>query len=311
MRILIATCLAAGALYGQPGKLQAPGSGFVFDRTSQTLRRIQGIPGAALIGASVDFGFPITAATVSPRMDSAIVLSDDGAAHLFRITGDAPVEKPIDGLTPAARVVFSPSGTAAVLYANGSAQVIKGLPDAATASATVNVHGNAKLLRRPASESLAISDDGAYLLYAGTGPVELIGVAGDSRKLMDAAPGALTAFAPVGHDAAVIHSGTLTLFHDVVGAATRRDVPILTVPSAVAFSQDARTVFVASERARTVNAIDAGSGEGASLVCDCAPTLLVPMGALFRLNEMSSAPLWLLDATAAPKLVFVPAKSGI
>ena len=308
MRFLFSACLAACTLYGQPGKLQAPSSGFVFDKSSQTLHRIQGIPGAALVGPTVDFGFPVTAAAVSPRSDSAIVLSDDGAPHLFRLNGDAPVETPIDGLAAPERIVFSPSGTAAALYANGSVQVIKGLPDAASLAATVSVHARPKV-RRPVPEALAISDDGAYLLYQGTGAVELIGVAGDSRTLMDATPGAVAAFAPAGHDAAVIHSGTLTVIQDVLGAATRRDVPGLTSPSAVAFSPDARTVFVASERGRTVSAINIATGDSAALACDCAPTSLVPMGSLFRLNEMSSAPLWLLDATAAPRLVFVPAKS--
>src|SRR6266545_605057 len=130
MRILISACLAACALYGQPGKLQMPSSGFVFDGASHTLRRIQGIPGAALIGAGIEFGFPVTAATVSPRMDSAIVLSADGMPHVFRLNGDGPAESPIADLAAPARVVFSPSGSAAALYANGSVQVIKGLPDA-------------------------------------------------------------------------------------------------------------------------------------------------------------------------------------
>ncbi len=312
MRILFSACMAACALYGQTGTLQPPSSGFVFDGSSQTLRRIQGIPGAALIGPAVQFGFPVTAVTVSPAMDSAIVLSGDGAAHVFRLTVDGPVENPISGLAGLAapsRVVYSPSGTAAALYATGSVQVIKGLPGAASLAATVSVPAHSKL-RRPLPQTLAISDDGAYLLYAATGPVELIGVAGDSRKLMDAIPGALAAFAPGGHDAAVLHSGTLTLFQDVIGAATRRDVSGLTAPSAVAFSRDARTVFVASQRARTVSVITVATGSTASLACDCAPTTLVPMGALFRLNEMSNDPLWLLDATLTPKLVFVPAKSG-
>jgi hypothetical protein len=309
MRILFSVCLAACTLYGQPGKLQAPSSGFVFDRSSQTLRRIQGIPGAALVGPAVDFGFPVTAATVSPRSDSAIVLSDDGAAHFFRLTGDSPAETLVDGLAAPERIVFSPSGTAAALYTSGSVQVLKGLPDAAALAATVSVPGRPKV-RRPVQEALAISDDGAYLLYQGAGAVELIGVAGDSRTLMDATPGAFAAFAPAGHDAAVIHSGTLTVIQDVLGAATRRDMPGLTSLSAVAFAPDARTVFVASERGRTVSAINVATGDSSPLACDCAPTSLVPMGSLYRLNEMSSAPLWLLDATAAPRLVFVPAKSG-
>jgi DNA-binding beta-propeller fold protein YncE len=315
MRIFVSTCLAACALYGQPGKLQSPSAGYVFDGSSQMLRRIQGIPGAALIGDGVDFGFAIGAATVSPRLDSAIVLSSDGAPHLFKLSTDGAVEISIAGLTAPQRVVFSPSGKAAALFADGSVQVIRGLPDSATLAATVAMHGVLKsrgpapALSALAISALAISDDGAYLLYAANGRVELTGVAGDSRILLNATPGALVAFAPSSHDVAITHAGTLTIFLDVTGAATRRDVPEISSPSAVAFSADGRSIFVASESNRAVKAIETATGTAAALACDCAPTALVSMGSLFRLNEMSSAPLWLLDASTAPRLVFVPAKS--
>jgi hypothetical protein len=310
MKIFVSACLAACALSAQTGKLQGPSSGFVFDGASQVLRRIQGIPGAAVIGPGLDFGFPVAGASVSPRLDAAIVFSADGVPHLFRVSGDAPVETAVAGLSAAEQVVFSPSGTAAALYANDSVQVVKGLPDAPTLGGAVTVHVRSKQ-QRPLAESLAISDDGAYLLYAGGGPVELIGVAGDSRQLTDGGPGALAAFAAGGHDAAVLHAGTLTVFRDVTGAATRSDVPGLSAPSAVAFAPDANTVFVASERARNVSAVDMGSGSITPLACDCAPTTLSRMGMLYRLNELSQSPLWLLDASAGPRLVFVPAKSGL
>jgi hypothetical protein len=309
MRILLFACLTAGVLCGQTGTLSPPSAGFVFDGSSQTLRRIQGIPGASLIGADVDFGFPITAATVSPRMDSALVLSSDGAPHLFRLNGGA-TEIPVTGLTAPERVVFSPSGTAAALYANNSVQVVKGLPGSPQVTSAVRVQINPRL-QRATPVSLAVSDDGAYLLYAAGGPVELIGVAGDSRKLMDAPPGALAAFAPGGHDAAVLHGGALTIFQDVIGAATRREVAGVTAPSAVSFSTDGRTVFVASERSRGIQAIDAATGSATTLSCECAPAALIPMGSFFRLQELGEGPLWLLDAGSQPRLVFVPAKSEL
>ena len=304
MRILVSACLAACSLYGQAGKLAAPSLGFVFDPPAHALRRIQGIPGAALVGAPVDFGFAVSAAYVAPRLDSVFVLAaSDGRAHLFRLTADAPLERAVDSMGAPLRVVFSPSGTAAALYSPGSVQVIKGLPDAPAVSATISLHRNLRA-RRPLPDTLAISDDGAYLLYGTGGPIELIGVAGNSRQIM---AGALAAFAPGGHDAAVISSGKLILFQDIAGAATERSFDAIETPSALAFSPDGQKLFVASATGRAVTTIQVATGDRSALACDCAPSALIPMGSVFRLNELGSEPLWLLDTASERGLVFVPA----
>jgi len=303
MRILVSVCLAACSLYGQAGKLAAPSSGFVFDRSAQALRRIQGIPGAALVGAPVEFGFAVSAAYVAPLLDCVFVLDGDGQAHLFRLTADAPLERAVDSLGAPRRVVFSPSGSAAALYSPGSVQVIKGLPDAPAVSATISLHRNLRA-RRPLPDTLAISDDGAYLLYGTGGPIELIGVAGNSRQIM---AGALAAFAPGGHDAAVISSGKLILFQDIAGAATERSFDGIETPSAAAFSPDGQKLFVASATGRAVTTIQVATGDRSALACDCAPSALTPMGSVFRLNELGSEPLWLLDTASERGLVFVPA----
>ena len=304
MRILVSACLAACSLYGQAGKLAAPSLGFVFDPPAHALRRIQGIPGAALVGAPVDFGFAVSAAYVAPRLDSVFVLAaSDGRAHLFRLTADAPLERAVDSMGAPLRVVFSPSGSAAALYSPGSVQVIKGLPDAPAVSATISLHRNLRA-RRPLLDTLAISDDGAYLLYGTGGPIELIGVAGNSRQIM---AGALAAFAPGGHDAAVISSGKLILFQDIAGAATERSFDAIETPSALGFSPDGQKLFVASATGRAVTTIQVATGDRSALACDCAPSALIPMGSVFRLNELGSEPLWLLDTASERGLVFVPA----
>ena len=305
MRILVSACLAACSLYGQAGKLAAPSLGFVFDPPAHALRRIQGIPGAALVGAPVDFGFAVSAAEVAPRLDSVFVMAaSDGRAHLFRLTADAPLERAVDSMGAPLRVVFSPSGSAAALYSPGSVQVIKGLPDAPAVSATISsLHRNLRA-RRTLPDTLAISDDGAYLLYGTGGPIELIGVAGNSRQIM---AGALAAFAPGGHDAAVISSGKLILFQDIAGAATERSFDGIETPSAAAFSPDGQKLFVASATGRAVTTIQVATGDRSALACDCAPAALIPMGSVFRLNELGSEPLWLLDTASERGLVFVPA----
>ena len=312
MRILVSSCLAACSLYGQAGQLAAPSAGFVFDQSAHGLRRIQGIPGAALVGAPVEFGFAVSAAYVAPRLDSVFVLAGDGAAHFFRLTGDAPQERAVESLGAPLRVVFSPSGSAAALYSPGSVQVIqviKGLPDAPVVAATLTLRGNPRP-HGPLPDTLAVSDDGAYLLYAAGSPVELIGVAGDSRQVIAGSAGALAAFAPGGHDAAIVHSGKVILYRDMAGAATERSFAGIAAPSAVAFSPDGQKLHVASATGRAVTTIQVATGDRSALACDCAPSLLVPMGPVFRLTELGTEPLWLLDTASERGLVFVPAPIG-
>jgi hypothetical protein len=140
--------------------------------------------------------------------------------------------------------------------------------------------------------------------------MELAGVAGDSRQVMAGATGVLAAFAPGGHDAAVIHDGKLTLFQDIAVAATERSFAGIAAPSALAFSPDSQKLFVASATGRTVTTIQVATGDRSALACDCAPAALIPMGSVFRLTELGSGPLWLLDTASARGLFFVPAPAG-
>jgi hypothetical protein len=43
------------------------------------------------------------------------------------------------------------------------------------------------------------------------------------------------------------------------------------------------------------------------IACDCRPSSLVRMGTAFRLNDFGTGPLWLLEDSANPRILFVPA----
>src|ERR1019366_5887042 len=193
-----------------------------------------------------DFGFALSSAYVAPRLDSAFVMTDGVClAHLFRLTADAPRELAVDSLGGCFMVVYSPSGTAAALYSRASVLVIKGLPDAPVVAATVTLRPHPRP-QRPLPFTLAVSDDGQYLLYGAGGLIDLFGVAGDRRQVADGAREVAAAFAPGGHDAAVIQRDKVTLFQDIAGAATERTFPGIEMPSAVAFSPDGQKLYVAS-----------------------------------------------------------------
>jgi hypothetical protein len=248
-------CAGASLVRGQQGSIAGPLSGFAFDNSARVLRPIRGIPGASLIGDPIQFGFDLDSASVSPSLDSALVLSAlnavsaKGGMHLFRLNSGTPVERTPDGLAVAQGVLFSPSGTAAALYDNRSLQVLKGLPDAPVIAATIPFSSivdwsvTRRRTRRLIDEPLAISDDGGYLLVVYRGAIRLIGTAGDNRKLMDAAPGAWAAFAPGNHDAAVLDATAgLVLFQDVAGASVERVLAgpdsRMASPVGMAFSPD-------------------------------------------------------------------------
>lgn len=308
MRIFATAFLAALALYGQPGSITGPSLGFVFDSSSHALRRIQGIPGAALVGTPMDFGFPVSAAYVAPRLDSVFVVAGEGQARLFRLTGQptgAPALVAIDSLGTPRRVVYSPSGSAAALYSPGSVRIVKGLPDAPVLAGAINLRSNPRA-RTTLPDTLAVSDDGAYLLYAGGSGLELITLAGNSRQVLQGGA-TLAAFAPGGHDAAVVDGTRLTFFQDIAGAATERSYDGIATPTALAFSPDSQKLVVASATGRKITTIQVATGERSALACDCAPSALVAMGSVFRLNELGTEePLWVLDTASERGLLFIP-----
>ncbi len=312
-KVLILGAAGALALVAQQGSVGGPISGYVFDARGHALRAIRGIPGAALVGDPVNFGAAVTAAWVSPKLDGALIVTADGTPHLYRLDGGQPSELHPDGMVAPERAVFSPSGSALALITPGSVRIYKGLPGAPVVSGTIALPPDSGVAaggmaygkrRRPGGGPVAVSDDGLYLLYGTGSTVELLGVAGDSRKLTDAS-GAMLVFAPGGHDAAIIDAQAIALFQDAAGPATVRRLPGVTGVRGADFSPDGKHLYLA---AAAVTAIDVATGDRAGIACDCRPTGLSRMGSAFRLNELGSGPLWLLDAAAAePRIVFVPA----
>jgi hypothetical protein len=291
----------------QPGSIAGPTAGYVFDPVAKAVRQIRGIAGAATMSQPVDFGMAITGAEISSRGDFAAATAGDGTLHLFRLAGGTSTEVTADNLIAAPdRMLFSPTGTALLLYNAGKMQVLSGLPDRISVS-QIQVVPDAQVAsaaRRTGVGALAVSDDGAYVLM-GRGPaVWLMSLAGPQRILTAAGALASVAFAPNTHDAAVVSGGTLSVFRDVAGASTRQDYPNAST-GGVAFSADASKVVMAGLRGVTV--LNRATGEASQTACECRVGGLTAMGTLFRLNDPGAEPLWLVDpAGAEPRMVFVP-----
>ncbi len=309
-------CLAAPLALAQQGRVEGPIAGYVFDGQAQALRPVLGIPGASLLGDPVNLGTGLASAAVSPRLDSVIAVATDGTFHIYTLNAGTAAEVPANGITfVPERIVFSPTGSAAALYGGGRIQVVTGLPGAPKPGNNFDVSALVALPRgrghQPLTGSFAVADDGAYVLVSAGSGVHLLG-AGAGKQLM-ASRGAAVAFAPGTHDAAIA-AASVTLVKDVGGTAAQQLIAADGAgPSTVgaAFSADGSKLFVAAAAGQGVTAFDLTAGTSSAIRCDCSPAGITGMGNVYRLNEMGSAPLWLLDpAASGPRIVFVPAKAA-
>jgi len=315
--IAVLAFLPALAIHGQQRQVSGPIAGYVFDGAA--LRVITGVPGGATLGGALDLGLAASAVSVSPQLDSAIATASDGSLHLFRLSGQSATEVWWNGLPSApARVVYSPSGVAAAVYAAGRVQVFTGLPNAPLAAFTAQLGpsstGPARQSASSAPEAMAVSDDAAWLLVASEGRIRLLGASGSSSVVFEGGRGISVAFAPGGHTAAVLSGAGpwLDVFSDVSAAPTKRiAAPGLAEPAGLAFSADGKLILAASRTAKSVTVFDLAAGAATTLDCNCAPTGVSRMGSLFRLTDAGSGPVWLVDTGANPvRIVFVPARAS-
>jgi len=304
---MVLSALAAAGLCAQQPAIGGPVTGYVFDGAAGALRPILGLPGASLFGDPLGFGFNVSKAFVAPRQDAAFAIAADGSSHFFRVNSGAVTEITVNGLANrASQVAFSPTGNALAVFASGSVEVLTGLPDAPS------VAGGMDLSEGTVPDALAVSDDGNVVLISANTSVHLFGSSNDMGKLMDTAGPALLAFRGGSHDAAIGDpSGAgIVLYRDLTGANTAQVLAApdstITNSSAVAFSVDGNTLLAASYGGQSVTTFDLTAGTRNSIACSCSPKSLARMGSLFRLNELGSDPLWLLD-TSVPRIVFVPA----
>jgi DNA-binding beta-propeller fold protein YncE len=309
------------SLLAQQGQVAGPVSGYVFDRQAHALRPVLGIAGASVLGDAVSFGLSVSAAYVAPAQDSAVVVGADKSLHLFQMGAGATKETPVNGmgLVPEG-VAFSPSGSAAALFAAGRVQVVTGLPNAPVAGNVIDARAGqdpSALTVRPhpyrgmATEMFAISDDGSLLLVASESSLRVLQTAGGEQTLMNSVGGALVAFAPGGHDGVVAHPNGvgLVVLRDIGGANQQQPIAAaadIASADGVAFSSDRGKVYVARSTGG-VAVFDLASKARTDVACNCVPFGLTPMGSLFRLNDLGTGPLWLLDPAGA-RIVFVPAK---
>jgi hypothetical protein len=292
--------------------ISVPTLGFVFDSGAGGLRRILGIPGAALLGDPLESSIPAIAATISPRQDYALVTGRDRQLRLIRFqnaTAGAEISLPAPE-----RIVLSPMGSAAALYysTTGMLHLLTGLPDAVGAERKIDLSRLGRV-----SPSIALSDDGQLILLGNTddsSSVLLLGADGGQTRLSVSGPVAALAFRDRSDDAVIaMQDGSIALIralsqspaYEILADATAG----LAEAIAVEFSADAARVYAVSSTGAILG-LGLAERTPVRLSCSCRPSGLHRQngGGGFRLNSLAEGPVFLLDTATRPeRVLFVPA----
>jgi hypothetical protein len=311
----IGACIAWSA---DNGALLGPITGFVVDGRTQNIRAIEGVPGAARLGASASLPFGVAFAAVAARQDYALVVPVNGDGHplLARgLRGGAPATISIEGAIEPTGMAIAASGSAATLCSISARklQFLTGLPDAVQALPPIDFSDIV-----PAVSAVALDSDGSSaLLAAEDGGIYFVASRDSSPRLIARLPGVSSiGFLPDGQAAVAGSSrtGDVVLLESLRGA-----VNIRTVAGPANGIASVRAVQALG--ARSIGVI-AGDGQLASIDLDTAALEWIPLAGeaqsfepldrnLYALNRAGAAPLLLLDAAGGRAAWFVPPDRGL
>lgn len=293
---------------GAQPNITSPTLGYAYDAGSHAIRPVRGIPGALILGKSLRLGFVPTTAAVAPQQNYAIAVSANQGLRLIRWDTGSPIATALDSVISSPdRIVFSPSGSAAILFDSVSnrMQVVSGLP-------------NSPMIRDIQTSpvtTFAIADDATVVRVTSDGAQA---ITSDLNTIPLPLPGDIAAlsFNRSNDDLlAVTNSGDLYLATNVGANFAIRKIYTgdsrTSDPIGVHFSPDASAAFVIN-RAGFIASIDLNTESAGFLSCQCTPTALEPFGqaSLFRINDISNRPLLLFDGTPNQNRVwFVPAET--
>ncbi|MCC6365252.1 MAG: hypothetical protein IT165_17190 [Bryobacterales bacterium] len=280
-------------------ELSAPTLGYVFDQQSKSLVSVDGVPGAALLGGTVQIGAPIDWITIAPNRRYGLGVRE-GQMLLVRLDGGTGVAAPTD--LPVGSVFFSPSGSAAAIYTGSRLEVYGGMPDNPN-----HIHSFAADLPGEGAE-FTVSDDGNAAIGL---------VAGELWRLSEDTAEALgtgfrgAAFLRSSQDLLSLDAdgGRVVLFRKAqAGEPEEEAAEGIVKPLAFALSADERTAAILLEdHALLLLNRDTHAAVRLDLTGIEAQGVWRTEGnAVFQLNRDASAGIWLADGdAAAPRLAAV------
>ena len=308
----------SGATQAQSQPATGPKLGYVWDAASQSLRPLQGVAGASIVGPAT-----VTAPAQGPGYisiassvisGSALFLDANGGIYQSALTGGAPTK--IAMLPGATTLMLSNSGSNGLVIGKSSADVvfaagISGLP-AAPLVHSLNVSSLPSILAG------AASDTGTVALVAGSdsGGVSIIAFVGQNVGTKVATVQAFGGlqFVP-GSDELVVAdgaSGALTAISHVNTAPASAVLSAaggIAAPAALDITSNGRWVVAANHSGDLVRVDLTGVAAASKAHCSCAPSQVVALsGNTVHLVTAGAGPLWIVDAgSSAPRVLFVPA----
>jgi len=308
---LASLILLAGPANPQSPTFNGPVAGFVFSRSSQTVRPMLGIPGATYIASpllsEVDW------ASVAPGGKWAFIDKAGRNVFLHGLSDAAPVESSTDGLIQAIdRVAWSRDGSFALIYSSSGGQLQRvRLSDTnvvADAALDLSPWGLAKTLAiDPTGQQIAVGivGSGLYLFNTGQSPALLSSMANPVAAAFDDTGLRLYAADLDQQQIVAFDSGSGPLPF----ASLAQPDSVLN-PVGLAVSGGGRYLLLADSATRAVLVYDTASQNLANTIpLDFAPSRLEALsaGPTFLLNgDNSSEWLLVLDARQIPTVYFVP-----
>ena len=304
--------LCVTALAMADGFLRGPVTGLVHNAAAGTIHRIDGMPGAATVSEAIATGVEARVAVFDRAQRFAILAAGTGEVYLVRDpAGPEPrTERLAGAMENVNRIELSADGTAAALYSveRHSVQLMGGLPDAVKFSTAVEAGSDVTAMAVSASGALLASGrDGHATIFRLTleGDMMPVAEAGSVRSLTFWGREGL-AYADLSRNQLVRVRGLAPGAETAVlaGAADGVDQP-----RGVCALPDGGLVLV---NAATAMLFDAEGRRTGSIALEFEPKGcgMPGSGPELLLNEAGRGPLFLLDYSDVPRVMFVPAAAA-
>lgn len=289
---------------------QGPQLGYLWSSGEQTLRPVEGVPGASQFGPPLVESGSYLAAAASVQSGEALLEDKSGDLSLMSVPGGTPM--PLGGVHVAgvAQIIFSPLGLNAAVFVPGqsTALLLTGLGGSAQ-SVGVQALGSGAAL-----SAIAVSDTGAVVAASGAGPATLTLLTGNAMPVATLGGLGGIAFVPGGNDLLAMDSQNEVLNlipGSASGAVQRFASSAFQAPFAVAASADGRLAVVANAADSSVVRVDLSNATAPMRIpCVCKVDRLTTLAgnAAFALSGPGTTAAWMVDASpAAPRTLFIPA----